>query len=553
MRLSKNYMYIMIALFMGIIFILTYGSDILNPTYTEWFFNGTDLTQHYLGWVAYRKSDWSFPIGNTDYLAYPSHTSVIFTDSIPCLAVFFKLLSSILPENFQYFGFWGILCYMLQGILTARIIGHFTEDKMLLVLSSILLSFTPVMIFRMYTHTSLGGQWIILLALETLFAYKSYSQGRRVYWIWAAIGVLASSTHIYFCMMCGMILVGYSIADIVAYKRIKRNLCVLAVYVATVVGTVWVLGGFSSNVYNDGGGFGMYSMNINALFNPQIWGSRIFGALPLYGVGQYEGFAWLGAGCIVLFFAAGLLFLRHHKEVLKSYRSGVLGLICVFLIGFLFALSPVVTLGNYVVCELKLPEVITKYWSVFRSTGRFVWVSIYILMISSCIVLTKMFRTRSKVIFLSACVALQIYDTSGMLADKKALFDLEPEYEEVLKAESLKEELFWNYLGNNEKIEHIVFFQMPSIYSVYAITDWALRNDKTVSQFRFARPLKGEIVEANLQEALRKSADTDIFLFLEDNEAECAKYDLNYYTVDGYIIGYTGLLEHVEPVLMMKP
>ena len=89
------------------VFIAVYGVAVLNPTYDDWLLGKGDLTQHYLGWCFYRSSDWTFPIGLTNNLAYPSYTSIIFTDSIPVLAVFFKLFSFILPDTFQYLGWWG--------------------------------------------------------------------------------------------------------------------------------------------------------------------------------------------------------------------------------------------------------------------------------------------------------------------------------------------------------------------------------------------------------------------------------------------------------------
>lgn len=41
--------------------------------------------------------------------------SVLYTDSIPLFAIFFKALSPLLPETFQYFGLFGLMCYMLNG------------------------------------------------------------------------------------------------------------------------------------------------------------------------------------------------------------------------------------------------------------------------------------------------------------------------------------------------------------------------------------------------------------------------------------------------------
>ena len=71
-------MYIIISFLSAIVFCLIYGIKVINPTYTDWLLSGGDLSQHYLGWKAYRSSSWHFPIGMSDTLAYPNQTSIIY-------------------------------------------------------------------------------------------------------------------------------------------------------------------------------------------------------------------------------------------------------------------------------------------------------------------------------------------------------------------------------------------------------------------------------------------------------------------------------------------
>ena len=213
------------AILSVILFCMVYGVRILDPTYTDWLLRGGDLSQHYLGWRAYRNSKWMFPIGLLDTLAYPNVTSVIFTDSIPVFAVFFKLFSPFLSDDFQYFGLWGMVCFILQGYFSIRIMKHFTECKLYLLLSSILFTIAPVMVWRMYIHTALAGQWILLLAIEPLFAYRKYENGRKIYTVFVLIGALASSIHLYFVPMCGMALVAFCMEDIFIRKQIGRASC----------------------------------------------------------------------------------------------------------------------------------------------------------------------------------------------------------------------------------------------------------------------------------------------------------------------------------------
>lgn len=190
--------YIFTGIICFIMFVAIYGVQILNPMYTDWLMNGEDLTQHYLGWKAYRESGWHFPIGMTDTLAYPNLTTVIFTDSIPLLAVFFKIFAPLLPASFQYFGIWGALCFILQGIMAVRILRNYSSNNFALVLLGALFAVTPAMLWRMFVHTALAGQWILLYAMEPLFAYDRYKDNNKLYRNVAIMAILAAGTHIYF-------------------------------------------------------------------------------------------------------------------------------------------------------------------------------------------------------------------------------------------------------------------------------------------------------------------------------------------------------------------
>src|SRR5687768_7137938 len=90
-----------------IIYHFAYGFNTLIPTNIDWLMAVLhDWGTHYLGWHFFKNEPWQFPIGNVSNYYAPLGTNVGFTDSIPLLAIFFKLFASILPENFQYFGLW---------------------------------------------------------------------------------------------------------------------------------------------------------------------------------------------------------------------------------------------------------------------------------------------------------------------------------------------------------------------------------------------------------------------------------------------------------------
>ena len=53
---------------MGIVaFLIIYGVAVLDVMADGWIFKSdVDLRQHYLGWMAYRDSSYSFPVGMTN-------------------------------------------------------------------------------------------------------------------------------------------------------------------------------------------------------------------------------------------------------------------------------------------------------------------------------------------------------------------------------------------------------------------------------------------------------------------------------------------------------
>ena len=60
------------AVFGAIIFIAIYGISILDITNVDWIRNaGGDLTQSYYGWRFFRASEWHWPLGLMENIAYP--------------------------------------------------------------------------------------------------------------------------------------------------------------------------------------------------------------------------------------------------------------------------------------------------------------------------------------------------------------------------------------------------------------------------------------------------------------------------------------------------
>ena len=81
-------------------FLLIAGDQFLDPTNVAWL-EGGDPLQHYLGWAFYRNSPWTWPVGLNPLYGMEFSNSIVFTDSIPLLAIPFKAISQFLPYPFQ--------------------------------------------------------------------------------------------------------------------------------------------------------------------------------------------------------------------------------------------------------------------------------------------------------------------------------------------------------------------------------------------------------------------------------------------------------------------
>lgn len=194
MKALKKYRWPLTGALLGVlVFLAVYGVRVLDPTSVDWILNSLspDPAQHYLGWELFRRSPVHLPYIGANYNAvYPFRTSVLFTDSLPLAALFFKLLGGILPTRFQYFGWWGLLCYALQGGLAQAVIARIAgvqptfgrDDKSKAAIAIIMspgqtaklwgsvlgagvLVLFPALTIRMFAHTALAANWLVLLAL----------------------------------------------------------------------------------------------------------------------------------------------------------------------------------------------------------------------------------------------------------------------------------------------------------------------------------------------------------------------------------------------------
>lgn len=402
--------YIVQPLIAGLLAYFLVGAyGMFNPTHVGWL-QHADLAQSYYGWDFYRHDPMTMPFGANPSYGMEFHSSVYYSDSIPIVAMLLKPFSMWLPESFQYFGLWVLLCFFLQALFAQLLLSLVLDGAFARVIASVLFVLAPPLLLRLGGHMALVGQWAILAAL---YLYLRPEETRQRTW-WTLLVPLSIVIHAYIFFM----VVAIWLADIARRRftaagnldrAMKRAIAGEVVQVALVtLAMAWTAGFFmvSSSGWR-AEGFGIYKMNLLAVINGAGWSS--FGLQFPMTSGESEGFNYLGVGGIALCVVAFFAWLKNRQPV---FDQRVLWPILVVCGGFtLLAITYNVGVGGFG-WHLALPAKIEQKLShlSIQSTGRLFWVPYYLILIASVLTLARNLPRRIFLVVLVAGVALQMAD-----------------------------------------------------------------------------------------------------------------------------------------------
>ena len=402
---------IFFILFSLIFTIYLFGFKYFNPTNTSWLFWG-DLPTLQTGWNFFRIDEWRFPIfSNPNYGIYLNN-SIIYTDSVPLFALFFKIFNFILPDNFQYFSLWILFCLYLQGLISYLIIFKLTKSIKYSLLGSIFFIFSAIMIHRITEFPAHFGQWIILL-----FFYTELLDKKNKLILQNLVILLSLLINFYFTIILLMIFFINQFYNLISkqkslYSVIKHSVIVLTL----VIPVMYIFGYFQISVDDGlGWGYGFYNLNLNSFFNPlgetysEINWSNFLSVKPLQN-GEMDGFSYLGLSG--LFFL--LLFLKYiffnKKKIIYEPR-------CVLLISFILfflSISNNINFGDTTIIYYPLNKYLYAVTSLFRSSGRLIWPIYYFIFIIG-IIYIYLYYPKKSIVILSALLLIQLFDLSNGL------------------------------------------------------------------------------------------------------------------------------------------
>lgn len=555
----------------AIVFIAIYGVSIINITNDTWLLDSSkteqlwDLTQHYLGWIFYRNSEWHFPLGLVDGL-YTEPISITYTDSIPLFAFVCKLLSPILPNTFQYFGIFGFLCYTLMGGFGALITRKFTDSILINGCSAFLFATSPCLLKRMFYHTALSAHFLILVAFCLWLYRDSHIKRRLTYnFLWSLLCVFATLINPYLTPMVLGILLCSLLQELIYNTKFKLILPSILFPSISIITSAYLIGIFHGNVSPSSEGLENLSFNLLNFINPinyllsidnmiynwsSINMSLFFPNLSIVSPWQVEGYSYLGLGIILLiiFTVISIIYMviKHTLYLNIEKRKLVSIIISVLICGLVFtflALSPKATIGSNTIYHINYPDFIFNILSIFRSTGRLIWPVYYGFISLILILIIYLLNDKKKllnIIIILTVLAQTVDLLPGFIYKHNA-------YSKEFSTEiSNFNSDAWDVLGKNST--QIMFY--PSThYLLYCnpelscrFEEYALQYDLTLNITYMSRDLSNTADQKTYEhfEKRKKGENFSDIIYVFGYNFEKPDPDivrLNYYLIDGYVIG----------------
>ena len=528
------------ALLGALVFLILYGVRVLDPTCVDWILNNPspDPAQHYLGWVFYRRSGWHLPYLGANYSAiYPYRTSILYTDSIPLLAVLGKLLGGVLPARFQYLGLWGLFCYAMQGGLAQALIARVggvrpgnTAKNWASVLGAGVLVLFPALNIRMFAHTALASNWLVLLALW-LWLCAEQSENRptaaKLCLWWGILGLLCAGIHLYYLPMVGMVLVAACVQRALEKRGPAAVVLPVASFCGAALAELFVLGAFAANFAGYSNGY-LSGADLANLFVPGLgasWEQEIYAGLGTT-IAVVLALVWL----LVQHKQAGTFFRRHKNVVIAALVLLVLDAIA--------AMGNTVTFAGRTLFTVPIPQALMDFWAMFSSCARLAWLAGMLLAVAACGLVLRFWQGAAAAVLLALCAAAQGFGQRAELAKRFAAYHDAAYYESTTQLTDPA----WEQLAASGQFTHLAFasfdFEHDEFWDLAA---FAADHGWTSNSFYMGH-MDGNLAAVTLAGEMNALAPDTLYAFVDEDALARNDFALHYYRLDGVLLG------SVEPI-----
>jgi hypothetical protein len=440
-----KYQLFIIAISIGF-WIYLLGPNFINPKNVEWLYSG-DLSIYQIGWNFFKNDVWRFPLGSNPNYGIYYQGSIVFSDSIPLLAIFFKIFNKFLPNSFQYFSLWILASIYLQLFFSFKIIYKLSNNLVFSLISCLFFCISTIFLNRSGIHLALTGQWIILLAF-----YIELHQNKNKIWYRNLNILLSVLIHFYFTIILVLFYIFQKIYNLLNKEEKIKIFCIeLFITFISMISLMYIVGYFTINLDDGlGWGYGFYNFNLNSFFNPL--GGNNFGSfnwsfffpIQQFQNSEHEGFSYLGiSGIIFLFLFILNLF---YKKYFIFYSNQKLLFICTLFI--ILAASNEINFGKNNILSIQLNDYIYLMLSSIRASGRLIWPVYYLIFITGIIFIFKNFKKKNSCLIIFILLLLQVIDLYPGLTNYK----FGSQYLSISQDDKIKDDAWINLSNNFDEI-----------------------------------------------------------------------------------------------------
>jgi Family of unknown function (DUF6311) len=395
-------------------FLITQDLRVLNPRHIGWLWGSGDISSSFIQWLYFRETPLGlWPLTVNPAYGAPWTKTIIFSDTPPIFALPMKFLTSWLEGPVQYTGIQILLSTYLLVLFSALFVQRLTSDVWAGLAGGLLASVSPMLLFRdVFYHYSLNIMWVIPAALYLVVRRDA----ERSWWPWGVLAFVTLTWMPYF-VVCVLVPWIWNLATRVATREARaKEVARALIWIACAVAAAAVVDGLWFNYSStEGFGLGYYNANLLSLVNPMatpssVW-SRVLPSADVATDGQYEGFAYLGVGVLILFAIAIMVAVtqRRAPRLLWS-RATMIAVLGTVLTCVVLSWGFTVTIGRAQLWSWAPPEWTGILLSTFRSSGRFMLVAGLALTLLSVALLSRMMRPVLVVVLVLSAALLTILD-----------------------------------------------------------------------------------------------------------------------------------------------
>jgi putative flippase GtrA len=385
-----------------------------------------DQAQIFAGAFYFYRDVWHLPLLDVRIPGFAQHVNIAFTDSIPLLALPFKLWFKLTGQVVNYTAVWLWLCVLGQALGALALLQQLRLRRPPETVAGVVMAVVmPPFLFRYWMwHLALCGQFVLLFGLALYFRFDRGDRFRAVIATWALLLIVALLIHPYLLAMQLAFFLLYAVRR-AAHIGACRTLVLSAGVLSLVVLTMWLCGYLAGGFTRPSSGYGVFSMNVLAPFGA-MGKAGVFrdgGHFARGTEGQMEGFSYLGLGLMCAAVVAFLALAGPNGGELRRSLRRHWPLAALSVAFYLYAVSNEVYVANLHVLSYRLPRILDGVTGTFRTSGRFFWPVWYVVLAAALAGVARGLPARTSALLLLAIAALQWSDTAVL---RRVVIDEKP-------------------------------------------------------------------------------------------------------------------------------